>query len=110
MARNNPKRIRVTITNPPEGCRSTTSLDHARRYARKNRGVLDEESLTLTFFAAGSSIAGFIPDIRDAADFRPSDARPGMPLLPPSAEWIRRMGYNRVPLSEFPAMALAATA
>lgn len=31
----NAKRIRISIVNPPSGCRDTTSLEHARRYVKR---------------------------------------------------------------------------
>jgi hypothetical protein len=31
----NAKRVRISIINPPSGCQSSTSLEHARRYVRR---------------------------------------------------------------------------
>ena len=56
-------RIRIVITNPPEGCRNTTSLAHARRYER--RGIARIVGGQLVFLHRRDESKGerFAPDV-----------------------------------------------
>jgi hypothetical protein len=36
----NPKKQRIAILNPPQGCQASTSMAHAQRYVRQNRAEI----------------------------------------------------------------------
>lgn len=45
--------------------------------------------------AVCSQRPAFGPNVsREMAEFRPCDARPGMPVMPPALDWCDRMGYR----------------
>lgn len=59
-------RITVKIANPPIGHRDETSLEHALRYVRKERAVLDRAAMVLTFLDTAMQ-AAILEDARKAA-------------------------------------------
>ena len=97
MAKCKADRIAVEITNPAPGGHTKTSLAHARRYVKRGIATLTGGLLTFHRHTADAGRAtlrhsatpdpvGIAPEI--------TDARPDMPILPPTPEWMQRMGYR----------------
>lgn len=74
----------VKVANPAPGHHSHMSHVHATRLVKKSRAHWDQVGRIVLHYRGWRN--GDAPVIQDA--------RPGMPILPPSAEWLDRMGYN----------------
>jgi hypothetical protein len=90
------KKVKIKIVNPISGC-GFTSLEHARRYVR--RGQAEWVDGMIRFIRPGDDMRFANPVLSltercQLQDEAKQDARPGMPVLPPSIEWLRRAGYR----------------
>ncbi len=95
MAKSKAERIRVEILNPAPGGHSETSLAHARRYVARGdaeliagclRFIHQVQSVATSSYRLAGAPMAVAPLLQDA--------RPGMPVLPPTPEWMRAMGYK----------------
>ena len=91
----NSKKTKIKILNPVKGC-GLTSLEHARRYVR--RGQARWVGPAIEFITTTEVLAGDRALTQLLVEIPIRDARPGLPILPPSREWMERMGYMRDPI------------
>jgi hypothetical protein len=87
-----PKGATVHILNPVPGGFHDTSALRAERFVRSKRARWDACG-NLVFQGPSKSNPGALPVV--SLRFDGVDARPGMPVLPPSPEWLARMYPDR---------------
>ena len=92
------KRIQVKIANPAPGGRSHTSLAMARQYEASGAAYFFGGQLV---FRRGDEQEAKLRRLYNQAHhhFAPNEPSPEKPVLQPSPEWLRRMGYSRAPVS-----------
>jgi hypothetical protein len=93
------KTVRL-LKDVPDGGSEYTTLNRARRLEKAGRGKLNEEHMVFLFFGSNRGPArANLPMIPKSAPVI-CDARPGMPILPPSPAVLAKLTSRYRPAHE----------